>query len=171
MLYVHSTSGKKWPVELHELETWKSQTTPSSPLFFIHDSCHDIDFLIDTQASYSIIPSHVIDKSKSFNTDTYHVSTIGGGTLEIDGQLKTQINLGFSQLFDYDFVIAALLYGITGTDFLRYFNLCVDLNARTLFKSHDEEKFVFPIDKGVATEFSISISIFYFSSAIKNIVK
>ena len=150
--------AKKRPVDLHEIEAWRSQTAPSRPLLFIHDSCHDIDFLIDTGASYSIIPSHVIDNSKSFNTGTYHVSTIGGGTLEIDGQLKTQINLGFSQVFEYNFVIAALPYGIIGADFLRYFNLCVDLNARTLFKSHDEEKFVPPIDEGVATEFTIESS-------------
>ena len=150
--------AKKRPVDLHEIEAWRSQTAPSRPLLFIHDSCHDIDFLIDTGASYSIIPSHVIDNSKSFNTGTYHVSTIGGGTLEIDGKLKTQINLGFSQLFEYNFVIATLPYGIIGADFLRYFNLCVDLNARTFFKSHDEEKFVPPIDEGVATEFTVESS-------------
>ena len=155
MLYVLSTLGKKRPVDLHEIEAWRSQTAPSSPLLFIHDSCHDIDFLIDTGASYSIILSHVINNSKSFNTGTYHVSTIGGGTLEIDGQLKTQINLGFSQLFEYDFVIAALPYEIIGADFLRYFNLCVNLKAQTLFKSHDKEKFVSPIDEGIAMEFTI----------------
>ena len=158
MLYVHSTSGKKRPVDLHEIEAWRSQTAPSSFLLFIHDSCHDIDFLIDTGAGYSIILSHVISNSKSFNTGTHHVSTIGGGTLEINRQLKTQIILGFSQLFEYNFVIAALPYGIIGADFLRYFNLCVDLNARTLFKSHDEEKFVPLIDEGVATEFTIESS-------------
>ena len=80
---------------------------------------------------------------------------IGGGTLEIDGQLKTQITLGFPQLFEYNFIIAALPYGIIGADFLRYFNLYVDLNARTLFKSRDEEKFVPPIDESVAKEFTI----------------
>ena len=96
------------------------------------------------------MPSHVINNSKSFNIDTYLVSTIGGGTLKIDGQLKTQINLGLLQRFDYDFVIAALPCGIIGADFLRYFNLHVDLNARTLSTSHDEDKFVFPIDEGVA---------------------
>ena len=154
MLYVHATSGKKRPVDLHGFEAWRSQTQ-SSPLLFIHDSCHNIEFLIDTGASYSIISSHVINNSKSFNTDTYHVSTIGDCTIEIDGQLKTQINLGLSQLFDYDFIIAALPYEIIGADFLRDFNLCVDLNARTLFKSHDKEKFVFLIDEGVATEFTI----------------
>ena len=158
MLYVHSTSGKKRPVDLHEIEAWRSQTAPSSPLLFIHDSCHDINFLIDTGASYSIIPSHVINNSKSFNTGTYQISTIGSGTLKIDEQLKTQINLSFSQLFDYDFVIAALPYGIIRADFLRYFNLYVDLNARTLFKSHDKEKFVSLIDEGVATEFTIKSS-------------
>ena len=150
--------AKKRPVDLHKIEAWRSQAAPSSPLLFIHDNCHDIDFLIETGASYSIIPSRVINNSKSFKTGTYHVSIIGGGTLKIDGQLKTQINLGCSQLFDYDFVIAALPYGIIGADFLRYFNLCVDLNARTLFKSHDEEKFVFSIDEGVATEFTIESS-------------
>ena len=153
-----SRSGKKRPVDFHEIEACRSQTAPSSPLLFIHDSCHDINFLIDAGASYSIVSSHVIDNSKSFNTGTYHVSTIGGGTLKINGQLKTQINLGFSQLFDYDFVIAALPYGIIGADFLRHFNLCVDLNAQTLFKSHDKKKFVSPIDEGVASEFTAQSS-------------
>ena len=120
MLYVHSTSGKKRPVDLHELEAWRSQTSPLSPLLFIHDSCYDIEFLIDIGASYSIIPSHVINNFKSFNTDTYHVFTIGGGTIEINGQLKKQINLGLWQLFNYSFVIAALPYEIIGADFLRY---------------------------------------------------
>ena len=138
------------PVDLHEIEAWRSQTAASSPLLFIHDSCHDIDFLSDTGASYSIIPSHVINNLKSFNTGTYHVSTISGDTLKISGQLKTQINFGFSQLFHYDFVIAALPYGIIGAD-----SLCVDLNACTLFKSHDKEKFVSPIDEGVTTKFTI----------------
>ena len=83
--------AKERPVDLHKLEAWRPQTAPSSPLLLIQDSCHDIEFLIDTAASYSIIPSHVINNSKSLNTDTYHVSTIGGGTIEIDGHLKTQI--------------------------------------------------------------------------------
>ena len=158
MLYVHSTSGKKRPVDLHELEAWRSQTTPSSPLLFIHYSCHDIEFLIDTGVSYLIILSIVINNSKSLNTGTYHVSTIVGGKLEIAGQLKTQINLGLSQLFDYNFVVAVLPYGIIGANILRYFNLCVNLNARTLFKCYDEKNLFFLIDEGVATEFTVESS-------------
>ena len=69
-----------------------------------------------------------------------------------------RVDLGFSQLFEFDFYAANLPYGILGTDFLRRFDLCIDLTARRLFQSPEIEKFSLAIEEGIETDFTVQSS-------------
>ena len=148
----------KRQVDLHELGARRLYASESSPLLFVRDTCYNIEFLIDTGAVYSFLPLWAVDASLLQPVSGHTISTIGGGSVLIEGQLKTQINLGFSQLFEFDFYAAKLPYGILGANFLRRFNLCIDLTAGRLFQPPKIEKFSLPIEEGIETDFTVQSS-------------
>ena len=121
----------------------------------MRDSCYNTEFLIDTEAVYAFLPLWAIDASLLQPISGHTISTIGGGSVLIEGHLKAQINLGFSQLFEFDFYAANLPYGILGANFQRPFYLCVDLTARRLFQPPEIEKFSLPIEEGIETDFTV----------------
>ena len=61
-------------------------------------------------------------------------------------------------LFELDFYAAKLPYGILGANFLRRFNLCIDLTAGRLFQPPEIEKFSLPIEEGIETDFTVQSS-------------
>ena len=73
----------------------------------------------------------------------------------IERHLKAQINLGFSQLFEFDFYAANLPYGILVANFLQHFNLCIDLTASRPSQPPEIEKFSLPIEEGIETDFTV----------------
>ena len=93
-------------------------SSESSPPLFVHDSCYNTEFLIDMGAVYSFLPLWAVDVSLLQPVNGHTISTIGGGSVLIERHLKAQINLGFSQLFEFDFYAANLPYGILGANFL-----------------------------------------------------
>ena len=100
----------KRQVDLHDLGARRSYASESSPLLFVHETClrHNIEFLIDTGAVYSFLPLWAVDASLIQPVSGHTISTIGGGPVLIEGHFEAQINLGFSQLFEFDFYAAKL---------------------------------------------------------------
>ena len=72
----------------------------------------------------------------------------------VEGHLKAQINLGFSQLLEFNFYAANMPYEILGANFLRRFNLCINLTARRLFQSPEIERYSLLVEEGMEMDFT-----------------
>ena len=116
-----------------------SQPNPS-PLFFVSDKLSKATFLVDTGASFSVLPMHTCDPSLITAASADTLTTIGGGCLPCRGLVTCSVDLGFSRLLTHEFLVTELPYGILGIDFLRRFRLNVDVCNGTLTESMDVER-------------------------------
>ena len=69
------------------------------------------------------------------------MKALGSGVIDVRGVHKTQINLGFSHLFEHEFYISDILYGILGADFLAYHKLIIDISVQRLTESIEVEQY------------------------------
>jgi len=106
--------------------------TANSSLFFVNDSLSGAQFLVDTGAACSIFPLSWANPSAIQHASLPPLHSLGFGTVEVSGKIFTKIDLGFSRLLDFDFLVSDLEYGILGADFLSFHKLIVDLSSRRL---------------------------------------
>ena len=133
--------AKKRAVALHELGAWGSKNFDRiNPLFFVTDKKTGVKFLVDTGASKSLFPLNYVDDRNVQPSTLTSLKALGSGVIDVLGVYKTQINLGFSHLFEHEFYISNILYGILGADFLAYHKLIVDISARRLTESIEVEQ-------------------------------
>ena len=116
-----------------------SQSNPF-PLFFVSDKLSKATFLVDTGASFSVLPMHTCDPSLITAASVDTLTTIGGGCLPCRGLVTCSVDLGFSRFLTHEFLVTELPYGILGIDFLRRFRLNVDVSNGTLTESMDVER-------------------------------
>lgn len=92
-----------------------------------------IKYLVDTGADVSVLPgTHVrtVNKDDNFKLYAANGSPIGTyGTKNINVNLELRIN------FSWDFIIADMHNAILEADFLRNFNLLVDLKNKQILDS------------------------------------
>lgn len=99
---------------------------------YIKDRATRTRFLIDTGADVSIIPVSACKRQAS-KTSTLRLYAANGTPIATYGTATLQVNLGLRRDFTWKFIIADVTQPIIGADFLRAFNLLVDLrNARVL---------------------------------------
>ena len=106
------------------------------------DKLSKATFLLDTGASFSVLPMHTCDPSLITAVSVDTLTTIGGGCLPCRGLVTCSVNLGFSRFLTHEFLVTELPYGILGIDFLRRFQLNVDVSNYygTLTESMDVER-------------------------------
>ena len=96
---------------------------PTSRLFYILDHSTGLRFLVDTGAEVSVIPpSHADGKHQQTS-----IKTFGNRSLTLD--------LGLRRSFRWVFTIADVKHPIFGADFLRSYNLLVDMRRNRLTDS------------------------------------
>lgn len=111
-----------------------SQTNISPQLnrLFISDRQTGCGFLIDTGADYSVLPpSDKIRNSKEkFSTPPFYAAN--GSIIATYGTIRLKLDLGLRRPYEWIFVVADVTRPIIGADFLKHFNLLVDLKRSIL---------------------------------------
>lgn len=91
---------------------------------FVTDRSTKFDFLVDTGADVSVLPS----KSKSMSNCGESLRAANGSFIRTFGEKVLKIDLGLRREFKWKFILADVSCGIIGADFLHFFDLVVDLH-------------------------------------------
>ena len=103
-----------------------------SHLFYIIDSNHNYRFLVDTGAEVSVLPPSPADRK---HQDGFNLLAVNGSGIATFGKRSLTLNLGLCRTFRWVFVIANVHTPILGADFLRHYNLLVDMKQSRLVDS------------------------------------
>ena len=98
-------------------------------LFYVTDTTTKQQFLIDTGAEVSVLPPRSTNRT---HRQGYDLQAANSSTIATYGTRSLTLNLGFRRSFPWIFTIADVNHAIIGADFLRHFNLFVDLRNRSL---------------------------------------
>lgn len=89
------------------------------------------NYLIDTGADISIIPPKNTDKTKLHETKT-KLFAANGTQIKTYGEIRLTLNLGLRRQFTWNFVIADVKMPIIGADFLKFYDLLIDVKRGKL---------------------------------------
>lgn len=103
-----------------------------SRLFFIMDRTTHTRFLVDTGAEVSVLPHN--PKLKAHPTSV-NLQAVNASPIKTYGERSLTLDLGLRRVFRWVFVVADLPTPIIGADFLRHFNLLVDVKHQRLIDS------------------------------------
>lgn len=120
---------------------------------FVTDKSSKISFLVDTGADLSIIPPRAEDRN---SISEYKLYAANGTTIKTYGQRLLTLNLGLRREFQWSFLIADVTKPIIGADFLRYYDLAVDLRRKRLIDNITKLQIDCVIEK--TTDFKIEMT-------------
>jgi cleavage and polyadenylation specificity factor subunit 1 len=106
-----------------------SGVSPQSRLFYVTDATTKQQFLIDTGAEVSVLPARPTDRT---HRQGYDLQAANSSKIATYGTRSLTLNLGLRRSFPWLFTLADVNHAIIGADFLRHFNLLVDLRNRSL---------------------------------------
>lgn len=98
-------------------------------LFYITDLNLGFQFLIDTGAQVSVVPHSPKDRP---SPNPLPLQAVNGTTIRTYSTRSLTLNLGLRRTFRWIFVVADVANAIIGADFLRHFNLMVDMSKHHL---------------------------------------
>lgn len=98
---------------------------------YVGDKTSAVKFLIDTGADVSTIPPQKKYDQKEI-TDGFPLYAANGTKIKTYGKKSLTINLGLRRSFSWDFIIADIATPLIGADFLRYYDLMVDVKRGRL---------------------------------------
>ena len=96
-----------------------------SRLFYVTDSSTGSKFLVDTGAQVSIIPPSSTD-CRTLRTNLT-LEAVNGTPIKTFGTRSLTLSLGLRRTFRWVFIIAETATPILGADFLRHYQLLVDM--------------------------------------------
>ena len=99
-------------------------------LHYVIDSSTHLRFLVDTGAQVSVIPPSPSDKKFAHSTLT--LQAVNNTPIRTYGTRSLTLTLGLRRQLRWVFVIADTDTPILGADFLRHYNLVVDLARHRL---------------------------------------
>lgn len=103
---------------------------PGSRRLFVHDSASKLLFLVDTGAEVSVLPPTASErKQPSSSVSLYAANKTQIATF---GQRFLTLDLGLRRSYPWVFVVAEVQHPLLGADFLRNFQLQVDLHGNRL---------------------------------------
>lgn len=95
----------------------------------IADSSTNFQFLVDSGADVSVIPQA---KAAQIKPTTMQLFAVNGTPIKVYGQTTLKVNLGLRREFIWNFLIADVTSNIIGADFIRHFDLLIDLKRNRL---------------------------------------
>ena len=98
---------------------------------FVRDRVSNLRFLVDTGADISVVPPTRLDRacdSSCFPSQT----AVNGSSIATYGQRCLTVDIGVRRSFTWVFRVAVVSNPILGADFLRHFNIQVDLRNQRL---------------------------------------
>ena len=102
---------------------------PKQNRLIITDRETRIPFLIDTGADISVVPN---TRRRHCTPTAYKLYAANGSTINTYGNKAIIVSLGLRRQFPWKFLMADVSKAIIGADFLKHYNLLVDLNRRRL---------------------------------------
>lgn len=96
----------------------------------ITDSTTCTQFLIDSGADVSVVPRGL--HSAKVKPTALQLFAANGTPIKVYGEVLLKVNLGLRREFLWSFLIADVTSGIIGADFLRNFDLLIDLKRNRL---------------------------------------
>lgn len=102
-----------------------------------------IKFLVDSGADVSVIPVN----SKRGESTNFKLYAANGTEIPTFGTTVLNIDLGLRRIFEWPFFIAKTSKGILGADFLRKFDLLIDLKNKKLIDAKTKLTVSAAIDK------------------------
>ena len=97
-------------------------------LLILTDTVSNLWFLVDTGSAYSIIPHHSVEPATG-----PRIMAADRSPIPCWGEEKRVITSA-GRRFQWTFLLAAVAFPILGADFLRHFDLMVDLRRRRLVR-------------------------------------
>ncbi|XP_044741875.1 uncharacterized protein LOC123302848 [Chrysoperla carnea] len=110
---------------------------------FVKDRRSGIKFLVDSGADVSVIPVG----SKRGESTNFKLYAANGTEIPTFGTTVLNIDLGLRRIFEWPFFIAKTSKGILGADFLRKFDLLIDLKNKKLIDAKTKLTVSAAIDK------------------------
>ena len=128
---------KPWKLISRDLSTAQSpQALPNKCTFFLTDSVLQARCLVDTGAVCSISPLKLLTEKPQVSSIS--LQAVNHSPISTYGQTSRSLNLELRRDFTWVFTFADLPYSILGSDFLRYYNLLVDMRRRRLIDANTE---------------------------------
>ena len=101
-----------------------------SHLFFVTDSNSGYHFLVDTGAEVSVLPPSGTERKHP--QGGCNLLAVNGSAITTYGKRSLTLNLGLRRTFRWVFIVANVQSPILGADFLRHYNLLVDIKHSRL---------------------------------------
>ncbi|KAL0871742.1 hypothetical protein ABMA27_004246 [Loxostege sticticalis] len=92
-----------------------------------------MSFLVDTGSDLCVYPRSALKEPRP--REDYELFAANGSRIHTYGWIHLQLNLGLRRVFRWRFVVAEVSKPIIGADFLRFYNLLVDLRNHRLIDS------------------------------------
>ncbi|GFQ82731.1 peptidase A2 domain-containing protein [Trichonephila clavata] len=94
------------------------------------DKVSKLKFLVDTGADVSVLPKHYAPKADSSNE--LLLLAANGTKIATFGKKRLTLDLNLRRNFTWSFIIANVNQPIIGLDFLKHYNLLVDVKSGCL---------------------------------------
>ena len=101
-----------------------------SRLFYITDRSCGLRFLVDTGAEVSVLPPSRTERKHP--QDNLTLQAVNSSPIATYGTRSLTLDLGLRRTFRWVFILANVEQPILGADFLRHFNLLVDMTHTRL---------------------------------------
>lgn len=125
-----TSSSSKNNVEVNSLHL------PQSNRLFVPDLKSGQQYLLDTGAEVSVVASTRAHRLNSHREEPLYAAN--GTIIETYGIARLTLDLGLRRPFTWNFVIADTKHSIIGIDFLRNFNLLIDVKKAKLIDKNTE---------------------------------
>lgn len=102
----------------------------STRRLFIFDKTNKLNFLIDSGADISVLPSSKFKSHKKISDII--LTAANGSSISTFGKKMLNINLGLRREFSFFFTIANIEKPIIGADFLHKYGLLIDIKNKKL---------------------------------------
>ena len=96
-----------------------------SRLFYVTDRSNGFRFLVDTGAEVSVIPPSATDRKH--RRTSLSLQAVNDSPIATYGDRLLTVNIGLRRTFQWIFIVADVKQPILGADFLRHYNLLVDM--------------------------------------------
>jgi len=113
-----------------DVRTLPAGPSTTSPLIYLQDSLSSRRFLIDSGASVSVFP----DPGSSGKESGVKLLTADGSSLSCSGSRVIPLRFG-SHRFEWPFQLAPVAVPILGADFLKHYNLLLDVSNQRVFSA------------------------------------
>ncbi|KRX36597.1 Retrovirus-related Pol polyprotein from transposon [Trichinella murrelli] len=101
-------------------------------LFFVQKRSYGMRFLVDTGSDVSVVLYNAALRSQLHTADIPQLTAANGTRIDVVGSRELTVDLGFTRPMKWKFIVARIAQPILGADFLRHFNLLVDLKHQRL---------------------------------------